>query len=141
MQADFLVADLEAAMAYNAFRRGEGSRPILADVFETGNLTGVEITTLWAILEQIEWNADRHFVPELLSDGEGDSWLHELPPDLVRLLNGLDQTAVQDTARNWAATEELMCSPSDLLPGLNELSRLARKATEVKKGLFLWGAV
>jgi len=141
MRADFLVADLEAAKGYDAFVRCKASRPILADVFETGNLTAVEITTLWAILEHVEWSADRHFVPELLSDGEGDSWLHELPLDVVQLLNGLDEKSTQDTAREWAATEELMCSPNDLLPGLNELRQLASKAIEMKKGLFLWGTV
>jgi len=141
MRADFLVADLDVARAYGAFLRGEGSRPTLIAAFETGNLTGVEITTLWAILERIEWNADRHILPELLSDGEGNSWLHELPPDLVQLLAGLGEESVQEVARDWAATEELMCAPSDLLPGLNELSRLAQLAIEVKKSLFLWGAI
>lgn len=141
MRADFIVADLDAAMSYDMFVRGQGSRPPLVDILENGNLTGIEVTTLWAILEGVAWNADHHILPELLADGEGDSWLHEFPSDLVQLLAKIDEQSVLDAAKEWSATEELMCSPSDLVPGLRELSRLACVAREAKSSLFLWGAV
>lgn len=141
MRADFLVANFEAAKAYDAFLRENGPRPALVDLFETENLTSVEITTLWAILEGVACNTDRHFLPELLAEGAGESWLHELPAIFVQLLAKLDEDSILDAAREWSLTEELMCSPSDLVPGLREFGRLARVAINAKTSLFLWGAV
>ncbi|MES3023639.1 MAG: hypothetical protein V4857_18895 [Pseudomonadota bacterium] len=141
LRADFFVAERAAVFAYEAFSRGEGERPNLNGIFETGNLTCVEISTLWAILEKVEWNSERHVLPEMLGDGDGESWLHEFPPELAGLLSALGESEIVEVASDWAKTEELRCSPSDLMPGLNELSRLARVAQAEGRQIYLWGSL
>lgn len=139
MRADFFVAEREDAFAYDAFACGDGLKLNVVGLFETGNLTSIEISTLWAILENTSWDSERHLLPELLSDGEGESWMHEFPLDLVLSLASLNDSSLQMVAVKWSETEELHCSPTDLVPGLKELRRLAQLAEREGESVFLWG--
>jgi hypothetical protein len=141
LRAAFFVTERTAAFAYDAFSRGGGERPNLNGIFETGNLTCVEVSTLWAILEKVEWNFERHVLPEMLGDGDGESWLHEFPIELTGLLSALGESEIEEAASDWAETEELRCLPSNLIPGLNELSRLARVAQAEGRQIYLWGSL
>ena len=101
----------------------------------------MEFGTLWAILETLEWDPDRHELIDVDLEDDKDTWLAQFPDEYVELLAGLDEETVFDAAQEWSETEELMSSVDAMLPVVRALVELSNEAIAAKKGLYLWGAL
>jgi hypothetical protein len=150
--ADFFVATTEDARAYEALLMAEKAMPPSRyEVVRSGRLTGLELGLLWAILEAVPWNVDRHMLdfqdPENIADHIDDedfevsTWLEKFPTAFVRNLSLVTDDGVADIATQWGACEELACDGSELEEIVRDLRRLAQHAIEVERDLFLWGSL
>lgn len=137
--ADLFVAEPEDALTYEALS-GKGKLP--ADRFERAEfkgLTNLEFTTLWALMQNEEWDLDKH---DLEAIGEpGETWLFRFPDTFVEALASLDSASISRVVPLWANTEELQWEPSEAQEVIEELVRLARLARTTSKRLFLWGSL
>lgn len=144
MLSDFFVADAADALRYaqrheEADEGEEIERRLNPAQYK--NVTGLELGTLWAILEGAEWNVKKH-MPDTISEGEeGESWLHRFPVELTRLLANLDEAGLCRAAEDWAETEEMDCDPEELAPLLADLQSLARLAEAPGTSVYLWGCL
>jgi hypothetical protein len=105
-------------------------------------LTPLELSTLWAIMRRVEWDAAQmdDFTCLLQKDG-GERLIHRFPSAMVDALGQLAADQTRDFATGWAATEELSCSPADIHPVVEGMARLARLASASGRGLYLWNCV
>jgi hypothetical protein len=140
--ADFFVATPDDAREYatpGSFR--DGALKARVAPAEYKSFTTVEIGTLWAILSREEWNVSRHDLIDESLEGEEESWLFRFPQPLVQLLGTATESELSLANAKWAGTEELSCSPSDLLPITLDLQRLARKSAATGNPMYLWGSL
>ena len=97
---------------------------------------------LWSIMRGVEWDvALTDEFPCLLQIDGGERLIHRLPSAMVTELAALSPDRVASVTTAWAATEELSCSPEDIRPVIDDLVRLARRATETGRSLHLWNCV
>jgi hypothetical protein len=140
---DVFVSTAEDALVYEAHLRS-GS-PLPEGKYERGEhkgITGLELGTLWAILERADWDLERYMLETVATGEGGESWLELFPPDFVRALASMDARTIEDASVEWAGTEELAgWSPDDLVPLLEDLQRLSRSAQAKGHGLYLWGSL
>lgn len=140
--SDIFVATAEDAASYESIMVAEEEHP--SDKYEVVHLKGLttlEFGTLWAILLEQEWDAERHMLANLTHGDEGESWLDQFPSDFVGLLASLDDQRSRSAAAAWAETEEMGCEASDVAPILTDLKRLAKRAQSTGRGLYLWGSL
>ena len=140
--ADFFVATPEDAREY-AMPDGLAAPALRArlEPAEYKQFTSLEIGTLWAILAQEEWNVSRHNLVDDSLEGKEESWLFRFPQPLVELLATATDSDLASANARWAATEELSCSPTDLLPITQDLQRLAKKSVATSNPMYLWGSL
>ncbi|WP_295479490.1 hypothetical protein [uncultured Pseudomonas sp.] len=142
--ADFFVASEADALRYAAriekLDGGEEIEALLKPV-QYKSFTDLEISTLWAILEEQEWDDERHMPEDIFLGDDGESWLYRFPNELTEVLAHANEVAVSKASVLWSATEELSCEPEDLVPVLNDLQSLAKQAMESGKSLYLWGCL
>jgi len=104
--------------------------------------TPLELSILWSIMRGVEWDvAMMDEFPCLLTIDGGERLIHRLPSTMVADLATLPPHRVASVTRAWAGTEELSCSPADIRPVVNDLVRLARRATETSQSVHLWNCV
>jgi len=100
------------------------------------------MTTLWAILQGIEWDVNRLDSFEcLLVRDAGERLIHRLPEALVSRLATAGEETVTDAVEKWAGIDELACDPSEIQPVLDALVRLSRRSQETKRNLYLWNCL
>lgn len=100
-------------------------------------LSDIEFGILWALLENQEWNVERHLLEEISFDD--DCSLFQFQTELLTLLSNISD--FDPIAKQWAATEELKESHwryEATLQLLNDLNRLAKQTLGSDKGLYLW---
>ena len=133
--ADIFIATAEQANEYELQVRSSGGnrfRPL-----QLKGITDIEFGILWALLEQQEWNVERHLLDEISFDE--DTSLFEFQSDFLHLLKNIPD--FDDIAKRWAATEELkesnwsLDATLELVKNLNDLSK---QAIDDAKGLYLW---
>lgn len=135
--ADFYVSSDDTAVRYD-----EDQKAAEGEVIQGKRITPLEVSTLWAILRGIEWDASMmDELPTVLVRDGGERLIHKLPAGLVESLAEASAKALTEAAAAWAATEELACAPEDLQPFLQELQTLARRAQATERGMFLWNCV
>lgn len=142
--ADFFAAVPAQALKYanriNDVDEGDEIERLLKPAQYKG-ITGLEIGTLWAILEAQEWDVKKHMPDDIQVDDEGESWLHRFPGGLVALLANAGHEALAKASELWAKTEELDCDAADLRPLLEDLRSLARQAAADGTSVYLWGCL
>jgi hypothetical protein len=106
------------------------------------SFTGLELSTLQAIIEGREWDVSMldSFRTVLEQDG-GERMICELPTAFLERLASLDDEAITTAAEAWAKTDEMVCSADDVRPIIEELRRLAQRARSSGRGVFLWNCV
>lgn len=105
-------------------------------------LTPLELSTLWALIQGVEWEVDSlDEFPCLLQIDGGERLIHRLPAKMMTELAALSPERVEALLPAWAATEELRCSPEDVRHVVDGLVRLARKAGETGQSVHLWNCV
>lgn len=139
--ADVFVAESKDALAYEDLH-SQGSLP--AGRFERAELKGLtdlELTTLWALVQDEEWDLDQHALEAIGEPGE--TWLFRFPDTFTEALASLDRSHISRVAPLWADTEEMQeeWEPSVAQAVIEELVRLARRARATSKPLFLWGSL
>ena len=137
--ADVFIAEPEDALAYEDLQN-KGELP--ADRFERAEFKGLsdlELTTLWALMQNEEWDLDQHNL-EVIGE-PGETWLFRFPSTFIEALASLNQADISRVAPLWADTEELQWEPSEAQEVIEELVRLARLARDTSKPLFLWGSL
>ena len=138
MLSDFFLADNPAdALAYHG---GEGGAD---DRCEFKMITALEAAGMLAALrgggDSVEYMAEF----ELLSEEEAEEWTMSVPGDMVTLLGELTDEQLRVTAAQAAKAteEELGWSGEDFEPVIVELRRLARRAINTGKRMFLWNSL
>ena len=138
--SDFYVASPEEAVRYDTDHNIPG---IERAAFK--GLTYEECANLWAILQNSDPTpAHSDAFESILVVGGGQRLINRFPAEFVALLAALDGAASSAAAAKWVQTGELAylsCKPSDVLPIIQALSRLARAAQQSGKSLYLWMCV
>jgi hypothetical protein len=133
-----ILADLVVAKPSDTLKY-DGQRGPLFEVAEYKGLTNLEFETLWAITQNVEYNPETHSLESLIPESE--TWLFSFPEPYLSLLAKLTPDEMNQAAKAWSKTEELMCEPSEALAIIRDAVRLANLATSQAKGLFLWGSL
>jgi hypothetical protein len=129
----YLSRDDAEAIQYDA------SPESFADREQYGNFTDLELSTLWAGMRNIKWDVSLydHF-SKILTVDEGERMIVRLPAEMTAELAGLTSAEISGNATKWAATDELRCQPADVQPLIEGLVRLAKKASESGRSIYLW---
>jgi hypothetical protein len=132
--ADFFLADSDTVAA--EYDGGDYDETRRAQLKQVGTL---ELSTLWAALEGVDWDADLvdDFDGIRTADG-GGNMTHRLPVRLVELLATASCDCVAAAIQRWAVTEEMACTPADLGPLIGDLIRLSRAVQRGKANLYVW---
>jgi hypothetical protein len=106
------------------------------------SITPLELSTLWSIMRGVESDVEsmNEFPCLLVIDG-GEQLIHRLPAAMVAELARMSPDQVASVTSAWATTEELSCSPADIRPVVDDLVRLAGRAIETGRGVFIWNCV
>src|ERR1051326_628360 len=134
--SDFYIAKPEDAVRYDTERNLPDSQRA-----EFKGLTYEEVANLWAILQRTEPTPEHaNAFESVLVIDRGERLIHRFPPEFVAALTSLDESSALVAARKWIQTSELShmsCEASDVLPIIEALSRLARRAQESGKSLYI----
>ena len=105
-------------------------------------VTPLELSTLWAIVRSREWDISmmKKFPCILEVDG-GGRLIHKLPAAMLADLVTVAPERLEDVSRRWATTDELCWPQRDAREVIDDLLRLARRAAETGRGVFLWNSV
>jgi hypothetical protein len=133
LQTDLFVGSTEDARNYD----GDATRSL--ERIQLGGLTNLEFETLRAIIANEPWDVKRHALEQIASTET--SWTFRFPDTYVTALQSLDVDGVKNAATTWAATEEIAASPSDVVPVIESLVRLAKSASANGRNLFVWTAL
>jgi hypothetical protein len=141
--ADIFICDPADAPEYEKrLRAGGMATDSRYQRVEYNGVTGLEFGTLWALLENRFWDVQRHMLDDLAYGKSDETWLNQFPEGFVSLLAAMDDEALKQIAARWSKTDELHgTNPSDLLPILVDLKRLALAAKATKRQLYLWGSL
>jgi hypothetical protein len=140
--ADIFVATEDEALAYESSIDSDDIEKY--ERVEFKGLTGLEFGTLWAILENEEWDVDVHMLEDVSYGDDGETWLMMFPDELISLLCSVENNNFESVLDQWAITEELQMSgwePAEVGTVLKDLIRLAKTAQSSKRGLYLWGSL
>ena len=133
--SDFFLAERAAdAAGYDAQRDAyEGHR------IQHKRITDVELSILWSILRDEEWDSDTLDLFEMVFEADnGDRLIIQLPHDLLSDLASVPSELELELAEAWADTEELSCPAREVLPVVRGLTDLSRRALERECGVYLW---
>jgi hypothetical protein len=134
--SDFFIASPELAPCYPT------ERPPSSDRAEFNGLTYQELSELWAVLEHVPWKPDhlKAFECVFMVD-RGTVLIHRFPAPFVAALATLDETDADAAASEWVKIGELAylsCPPTEARRILDAASRLAVRAQESGKSLYLY---
>ena len=107
-------------------------------------LTDLNFSALWAVLEGEVWSSKKHALTLVKLEESGETWLFQFPQPFCAKLAALTDAAVRSTSDAWTATEELSLdgwSVDEVLPVVEKLRALAKRAEESGGELFLWGSL
>jgi len=143
--ADIFVSNNEEALKYGDSQLGDYTLRISKyNPIELRNLTDLNFSTLWALLENEEWDIDNHELEEIDFASDGESWLFKFPDKLCILLSSLNSARSQPLAEAWAKTDELKMSrwsTSDAFDVISKLVNSCKEAVSKNLGVYLWGSV
>ncbi len=141
--SDFLVATSSDASLYASGPEAQLEKTLLSRISlaQYKHFTPVSLGSLWAILANEEWDVVRHEFIDESKPGEEESWLLRFPEPFVTFLTNASDQELASANAAWAATEELVCTPDELMPVTVDLQRLAREARTTGRALYLWGSL
>ena len=112
------------------------------DRYAFERITDVELSILWSILRDEEWDSDLldHF-DMIFEQGGGERLVIKLPAEFLAMVAQLEGEDLDEAAEIWAETEELDCETAEILPIVQALKNLALASADTGKGVYLWIAV
>ena len=132
--SDFYLSTPETAVHYDANRDAFSG---MRHKFE--RITDVELSILWSILRDEEWDSDLldHF-EMVFEAGGGERIIIQLPAEFIDTVVQLPVDLIGEAAEVWADTEELQCEASDVQPVIEALASLGAQAKENNENVYLW---
>jgi ATP-dependent helicase YprA (DUF1998 family) len=105
-------------------------------------ITDVELSILWSILRDEEWDSDLldHF-EMVFEAGGGERLIIQLPAEFIDTVVQLPVDLIAEAAEVWADTEELQCEPAEVQPVVEALATLGAHAKENNQNVYLWVCV
>jgi hypothetical protein len=136
VRADLYISGNDEAVRYNT------TPDEFAERAQYKSITPLELSTLWAMMRGIDW--DIAWMDEflcLLQQGGGERVIHRLPAAMLADLSRLTPDQIAVVTSKWAATEQLGWPADETRPVVEDLVRLARRAGESGRGVYLWNCV
>lgn len=134
--ADFYVATAEDAAAY------DDSTEKFTESAQYKRVSPLELSMLWAIMRGVDW--DVSLMDEfscVFQKDDGERLIHKLPAAMLVDLAELSDERTSVLAPKWAAVEELRWPSIAAYEVISDLAKLARRAIESDRGVFLWNCV
>jgi hypothetical protein len=138
-----VLSDLYLSTPDLAAGYGENLEVPAGERAEFKRLTFLEFSMLWAIMEGVPWEEDRHMdVFEMVaSRDDGGEMIFRFPEEFIATASTVEPAHAAAAAEAWSQTEELACTAGDIRPAIDELIRLARLALQSGKSVYLWNCV
>lgn len=139
--ADFFVATAEEALRY-ALRASapDSGKEICAALHpcEYMGITGSDLVSLWAFLAGNPPDALKHELEVRHFEKLGGSMLIRFSAELISLLADATPQRLKDASNYWAKPDEMDCTSEEVLPILNNLQTLSRRAIKGDRSVYLW---
>ena len=137
--SDFFIATTAEVDAFDINDGPAGSLP----TFQAGSVDVVKLTQLQCIIDGSVFGDHLAELGRMRVRSEGDDgpWVFCVPDVITRTLAEADESRLQQIASAWALTEEWQLDggrPEDLIPLLNNVGGLAKRANVENRGLYLW---
>jgi hypothetical protein len=133
-----LLADIYISCADEALRY-DTAPDQFAERAQYKGFTPLELSMLWSLMRGEEWDvALMDKFPCLLQQDGGERLIHSLPAEMVTDLSRLTSDQIAVVGPKWAATEELGWPPDAAREVIQDLVRLARRAAESGRSVYLW---
>ena len=107
------------------------------DVVELGSVDTLVLSVLWAIIDNKEWDVDSMAKFKALKSTDSE-WTHRLPDELTQKIANIQGVERERVAKEWSATEEMRCTPTEAEELFMEIASAARRAIQTQRGLFLY---
>lgn len=127
----YLSTPAQAANYLTRSPFGEEERILHSDI------TIVELSLLWALLEKRDWQPDALNDFRCVSQRADGCMIHQLPDGFVHALSRVQPLELGVVAVEWASTPELATTPSALAPLVRSLVHLAGRAVSTGRRIFL----
>jgi hypothetical protein len=102
------------------------------------SITPLELSTLWAVVERVEWNVRmKQLFPVVSAEKGGQHTVHEIPAEVIERLARLSMEEIVRVAREWSATLEMKPRAGEVGAILVEVIRLAARSRVTKRRMFL----
>lgn len=140
----FVATPPEAAVYEETLLRSSAAAEEQYDPAHFRGLTDLNFSILWAMLAEEEWDLRRHALTTITVEEPGETWLFQFPQPFCEKLAALSDEEVRNVSQAWAATEELALdrwTVDDVLPVVERLRELSKRAINSDDALFLWGSL
>jgi hypothetical protein len=107
------------------------------DVAELSSIDTLKMSTLWAILDEAEWDVKLMDAFEEIYALE-EEWLHRIPDALTKKIALLDDAKLDRVSKAWAATDEMLCEPSEAAELFRIIAAVAARSIHTHRGFFLY---
>ncbi len=135
---DFFLADASPVPRYEC---GEAFDD--ADKCQFKGLTPLQGGQFLAVLRAQEYMGEMISEFKLVTPEDAEDWTMSVPQDFVEALARLQPNEIPTLAGKFAevTAAELGWSTNDFIPVISDLSRLARRAIEKRKTMYLWNCL
>jgi hypothetical protein len=142
--SDLLISgpgEIQAVIAKTATTSGDDAPRIDISDFDL-----IPLSQLLCLFSGQTWDvAILDSFPIIEEQSVNGPWIHRLPDELVKWLSTLQPADLDGVAMKWSQTEELQ-EMEDRQPGITlevvvAITRLARKAVDEGKHLYLWSSL
>lgn len=136
--SDFFIADASPVPKYDG-----GAAFDDADKCRFKGLSPLQGGQFLAVLRGKKYKVDMVSEFKLVTPEDAEDWTMAVPPDFVNALAKLKPTEIPGLAAKFAkaTADELGWSADDFVPIISDLSRLARRALEKGKAMYLWNGL
>lgn len=134
-----LLSEFYLSKPEDAARYDTEPAAFVASAAKFERITDVELSILWSILRDEEWDSDLLDDFEMVfEEGGGERLIIKLPEEFLNMLVQLTPELAVEAAEVWADTEELQCEPEEVQPVIEALAALAHRSKESGEGVYLW---
>ena len=107
------------------------------DVAELSSVDTLKMSTLWAIIDEEPWDVKlMDAFDEIYATKE--EWLYRIPEALTKKVALLDDSKLDRVSKAWAATDEMLCEPSEAAELFRLIAEVAARSIHTHRSLFLY---
>jgi hypothetical protein len=134
-----IIADVILASAQQASQYDASEDCAAVERIELNDITELEVSVLWSIIDEVEFDFDEHELEFVDSNEEINLYL--FPDSLIFSLAKLNKGEIESFSAEWADIEEMQWPHDRALEVLTSLVSLAQKAKAQAKSLYLWSSL